>query len=216
MENNKKDVVASTTKKDALDRKLPSLNPEELVLSKSLDLELINKSFSDLTEEDLKVIPSFSAKVYEEEKVVGWGASKEVQKHWKFALKLAPNVVLGRRITESEKYLIDMLNPGLVSNKAKVTVPCKLITGINDRGQRYFRCIAFICESVFFGNSQKVASNNGFLSRQEITSLIINNRLAKTEKDLKPVLFSEVIKDVADNIDSSMEDNYERLVNDEF
>ena len=216
MENNKKEVVASTTKKDALDRKLPSLNPEELVLKQPIDIELINKSFNDLTEEDLKIIPSFSAKVFEESKVTGWGSSREVQKYWKFALKLAPNVVLGRRITESEKYLIDILNPGLVSNKSKVAVPCKLITGINDRGQRYFRCIAFICDSVFFGNSQKVPSNNGFLSRQEITSLIINNRLAKTEKELKPVLFSEVVKDVADSIEISMEDAYANLVNDEF
>lgn len=192
-----------------------TINPEDLLVVDAAKTLLIQKRFNELTANDLKIHQKFPAKVYQEEISIGFGTTREVKKMWRFAMKLAPTVILKRNITEEELSAIQALNPNLISNKAVVNVPAKCISGITESGRRYFRVIACLCESVYFGSSQKNANNNGFLSKLQVTNLCINNNLVKTNPELKKIEFYEVNKDISDSIDIDYTDELVNS-NDEF
>ena len=213
--NETKTVATPVEKKVAKTNNSTIVNPEELLVVDAKKIELLQKGFVELTDEDLKSHQKFPAKVFQKEITTGFGKSREVKKLWYFALKLAPTVVLTRIITDEELYAIQALNPKLISNKSIVDVPVKCISGITEEGRRFFRVIACLCQSVYFGSSRNNRNNNGFLSSLQVTNLVINNRLVKSNPELKKVEFYEVNKDIQDSIDVDYTDELVNS-NDEF
>ena len=191
-------------------KKVVAIDHEELLVTDEEKVALIQKGFSDLSVEDLKKHQKFPAKVYQDEFKVGFGKTLEVKKIWKFAIKLAPSVVLSRTITEEELYCIQALNPKLISNKSVVEIPVKCISGVTEEGRRFFRIIACLCHSVYFGSSRKDYKNSGYLSNLQVTNLVINNRLVKSNPELKKIDFINVSLDQQKNIDK---DYTEELIN---
>lgn len=206
---NENKTVATPVEKKVAKNTPMTINPEELLVKDEKKIALIQKGFADLTEEDLKSYQKFPAKVYQEEVTTGFGKSREVKKLWYFAMKLAPTVILKRLVTDDELSAIQALNPKLISNKAITEVPTKCLSGVSD-GRRFFRVIACLCHSVYFGSSKTNARNNGFLSQLQVTNLCINNNLVKTAPELKKVEFYEVNKEVLESMDV---DYTEELVN---
>lgn len=194
--NNQKVNEAINTNKKVV------LNVEDLILKdEAVNRELFNKSFADLTEEDLKSYLKFPAKVYQEEIRNGFGKAVEIKKIWTLAIMICPSVILKRSITDEELGLIQFLNPNLISNKAVVQVPTKLISSLREDGTRFFRVISYLCDSVYYGSSKK-KNNNGFLSDKQVKLICINNIACKTEKALKPVKFVNVTKAETEQLDS--------------
>ena len=195
--------MSNTTNKEVKD-----LDVEYLVLAdEKVNREIFNKSFNDLTEEDLKLYSKFPAKVYQEEYKSGYGKAIEIKKVWTFALQLCPKVVLKRAITDEELALIQFDNPSLISNKAIVSVPTKLITSTREDGSRFFRVIACLCDSVYYGSSRK-KNNNGFLTNQQAKLLVINNHHSKTDKSLKLVKFVNITKEETEVLESMYSDDF--------
>lgn len=206
---NKEDIKKVENKevmKEEINKAL-AINPEELLVSSEEKVLLLQKAFTDLTEEDLKNHQSFPAKVYQDEYKVGFGRSLEVKKVWIFAMKVAPTVVLTRTLTEDEMHAIRALNPKLISNKAIVEVPAKCLSGVTEDGRRFFRIMAALCHSVYYGTSRKQKNNNGFLSNLQVTNLVINNRNVKTNPELKKVEFVDVNNDLIKTIDVDYTDD---------
>lgn len=187
-----------------------AINPEELLINDEKLVSLIQKGFSDLTEEEYKNFPKFPAKVCKEKLRIGFGKAVEIKEVWKFYLKLSPSVILTRNITDGEIAAIQFLNPDLISDKAKVCIPVKCMSGLTENGRRFFRVIGYLCDSVYYGSSQKDKKNNGFLSNLDVTNLVINNRLAVSDKSLRKVNFITVTKEVSDslNIENISEDDF--------
>ena len=212
--NETKTVAAAGEKKVAKQNTM-TINPEDLLVVDKKKIDLVQKRFNELTDEDMKIHQKFPAKVFQKEVTTGFGKTREVKKLWYFAMKVAPTVILQRLITDEELSAIQALNGKLISNKSIVEVPAKCISGITEKGRRFFRVIACLCESVYFGSSQKDARNNGFLSNLQVTNLCINNNLVKTNPELKKVEFYEVNKDIQDSIDVDYTDELVNS-NDEF
>lgn len=205
---NETKTVATPVKKEVAKTSMV-INPEDLLVVDETKITINQKGFAELTSDDLKVIQKFPAKVYQDEVTTGFGKSREVKKLWYFAIKLAPTVILKRLVSDDELSAIQALNPKLISNKAIVNVPTKCISGVSE-GRRFFRIIACLCHSVYFGSSRTDRRNNGFLSQLQITNLCINNNLVKTNPELVKVEFYEVNKDVLESMDV---DYTEELVN---
>ena len=212
----KKENVVETKQPKIEEKVIKQLNPEELVVKSEEGLALIRKKFTDLTKSDLEKHVMCLAKVYEEEQTVRFGREQKKQKLWKCAVQIAPGVVISRNITEEEINLIKLLNPELISPKAKLTVPVKCMTGLTDDGNRYFRIVACLCDNVYIGSSRNNRYNSGFLSKVQISTLVANNRLAKSNPSLQPIKFVEITKDVDDLLTESLEDRYSSILDDNF
>lgn len=184
----------------------------DLIVNDKMKAELISKPFADLTDEDMKLHQTFLAKVYQEELTVGFGRTKEIKKFWRCAIMLSQKVIVSRNITDDELYSISILNPELISPKAKVRIPVKCLSGVTEDGRRYYRVIGCLCDNVYFGSSRKDPKNNGFLSNLQVGNLKINNALAETDESLTKVEFI----DVNETITSRLESSYvEELINSE-
>ena len=197
---NQTNTVAAPVEKKVANNTSMSINPEDLLVHDEVKTKIANKPFAELNEEDLKVFQKFPAKVYQKEVTTGFGKSREVKKLTYFAMKLSPSVILERIITDGELAAIQALNPKLISNRAVVELPTKCISGVSD-GRRFFRVIACLCHSVYFGSSRTDKRNNGFLSQLQVTNLCINNNLVKTNPELKKVEFYEVNKEILESMD---------------
>lgn len=209
---NEKNVNTNETKKE---KTLYDINPEELLTTDAVDVELIKKGFSDLTESELKKHQSFLAKVYQKEVRSGFGKSQEIKKVWIFAMKVAPTVILERTLSEEEISAIQALNPKLINNKAVTKVPAKCISGVTEEGRRYFRILACLCHAVYFGSSRNNKYNNGFLSNLQVTNLVVNNRNAKSHPELVKVKFVDISNELINTIEKDYVDNLVNS-NDEF
>ena len=195
---------------------IKQLDPEELVINDSKALELVRKKFTDLTEEEQVAYTKCLAKVYQEEQTVRDGRTSKVIKVWRCAVRLCSGVSVARNITDDELTLIKMLNPAIISQKARMETLVKCMTGRDSNGKRFFRIVAFICDGVYIGSSKNSRNNNGFLSNVQVNNLIINNRLAKSEGSLKSIMFVESTKEVEEYLDNTLEDRYANLGSDDF
>lgn len=211
---NVKNETATTTAKKVVNQAPMSINPEDLIVKDEVKVSLANKPFGELTPEDLEKYQKFPAKVYQEEVTVGFGKTREVKKLWYFAMKLAPTVILKRLVSDDELSAIQALNGRLISNKAVVELPTKCISGVSE-GRRFFRVIACLCHSVYFGSSRNDKRNNGFLSNLQVTNLCINNNLVKTNPELRKVEFYEVNRELLESMDVDYTDELVNS-NDEF
>lgn len=195
---------------------IKQLDPEELVISDAAALELVRKKFTDLTAEEQEKYTKCLAKVYQEEQTVRDGRNTRIIKVWRCAVRLCSGASVVRNINDDELNLIKLLNPAIISQKARLETFVKCMTGHDSNGKRFFRIIAFICDGVYIGSSIKSKNNNGFLTNVHIKNLILNNRLSKSEPGLKPIYFVESTKEVDDYLEETLEDRYANLGSDDF
>ena len=90
------------------------------------------------------------------------------------------------------------------------------MTGLTEDGKRYFRIVACLCDNVYIGSSVNNRYNSGFLSKINVSTLVANNRLAKSNPELQVIKFVEITKDVDDLLNETLEDRYSSILNDDF
>lgn len=178
-----------------------NLDPNSLIKSNELKARIMATSFNELKENELKELLLCKAKV---EHIVNERydrrGKKQVSERDVLSIKICKGLILNRTVDDLELSLIKTLCPELISKKAELVIPVKMITFIDKNGRRGFRYIAYVCAGVFF---------KGFFITKQLTSILVSNAQSE-EKD--KIYFYEVeqsvINELAEEREEELDDDF--------
>lgn len=169
----KKNPEINKVEKNVVKLKSINLDPVQLVKEDSQLAPLMLKSFDEMSEDELALLPLVKCKVVIETRVDS--STNKKRENYIAMFVLADGIVKQKYLNADEVLSVRNFNPELITDgKAKVYVPLKLVATTSKKGDRMnFNYTACLSPSVYMGTSKR--ENKGYLDPITIKNLIVYN-----------------------------------------
>lgn len=179
-----------------------NLNKDQLVFKDAKLADICVKSFDEMTEEEINLLPVCKAKVYKQERVDRYGSKV---KWYEGQFLLCDGIIFTKRLTDSELNCVQNFSPELITDgKSQCYVPVKLITSIKKDGTRAFRYLACLAPGVYMGS--KTSRDRGYIDEKNVNNIIAFNLTNKSYPE-RQIKFVDVSDELYDNSIDKILDN---------